>query len=209
MPSVNAPVTHDVACAPRHPEPPRDPGRTDNGTGGRPPGQSSEVLDAFTSGEWKATTFIAALRHDGLTEPCVLDGGINGVRFLACVEQALAPTLRPGDIVVMDNLTAHEVAGVRAAIRGAELLYPPPCSPDLSPSGVSRRSIRAPKGTPPAGRGGEQTFAKLQTLLRTAACGTVQGLWSAIGRLTEPFAPDECARCIAHAGYGPSNWEML
>jgi putative transposase len=78
---------------------------------------------------------IAALRHDGLTAPCVFDGAINGVRFLAYVTQVLAPTLRPGDLVVRDNLKAHKVNGVRDAIeaQGARLLYLPPYSPDLNP----------------------------------------------------------------------------
>jgi transposase len=123
--------------------------------------------------------------------PCVFDGAINGARVLAYVEQALAPTLRAGDVVVMDNLTAHKVKGVREAIAatGARLLYQPPYSPDLNPI--------------------EQAFAKLKALLRTAAARTVAALWNAIGQLLDAFTPAECAHYLAHAGYVPSNRETL
>jgi len=149
------------------------------------------VVAAVPHGHWKTTTVVAALRHDGLTVPCVFDGAINGARFLAYVEQALAPTLRAGDVVVMDNLAAHKVAGVRAAIaaRGARLLYLPPYSPDLNPI--------------------EHAFAKLKALLRTAAARTLEVLWHAIGRLLDAFSPAECAHYLAHAGYVPSNRETL
>ena len=140
---------------------------------------------------WKTTTFLAALRHDGLTAPCVFDGAINGERFRAWIEQALAPTLRPGDLVIMDNLGAHKVEGVRDAIeaRGARLLYLPPYSPDLNPI--------------------EQTFAKLKALLRTAATRTVDALWQAIGQALDAFSPAECSHYLAHAGYVPSNRKPL
>jgi hypothetical protein len=97
-------------------------------------------------GHWKTTTFIAALRHDGLTAPCVFDGAINGVRFLAYVKQALAPTLRAGDVVVLDNLKAHKVKGVREAIAatGARLLYLPPYSPDFQPDRAGLRQAQGP-----------------------------------------------------------------
>ncbi len=128
---------------------------------------------------------MAALRQDGLVAPCVFDGAINGGRFLAYVEQALVPTLRPGDIVVMDNLGAHKVEGVREAIEatGAGLLYLPPYSPDLNPieqasSPNSKRSCR------------------------TAAARSVEALWHTIGQLLEAFSPTECAHYLAHAGYG-------
>ena len=113
--------------------------------------RGARVVAAVPHGHWKTTTFLAALRHDGLSAPCVFDGAINGTRFLAYVEQALAPTLRPGDVVVMDNLKAHKVKGVREAIaaKGARLCYLPPYSPDFNPI--------------------EQVFAKLKALLRTAA----------------------------------------
>ena len=149
------------------------------------------VVGAVPHGHWKTTTFIAALRHDGLSAPCVFDGAINGERFLAYVEQALAPTLDCGDVVIMDNLPAHKVQGVREAIhaRGARLLYLPPYSPDLNPI--------------------EQLFAKLKTLLRTAAARTVEALWRTIGQLLDAFSPTECAHYLAHAGYVPSNRETL
>jgi transposase len=153
--------------------------------------RGQRVVAAVPHGHWKTTTFIAALRHDALTAPCVFDGAINAVRFLAYIEQALVPTLRAGDIVVMDNLRAHKVAGVREAIaaRGARLFYLPPYSPDLNPI--------------------EQAFAKLKALLRTAAARTVEALWHTIGRLIGAFSPTECAHYLAHAGYVPSNREML
>ena len=134
---------------------------------------------------------IAALRHDGLSAPCVFDGAINGARFLGDVEQALAPTLRPGDVVVLDNLRAHKVKGVREAIAaaGAELLYLPPYSPDLNPI--------------------ELAFAKLKALLRAAARRTVAALWQAIGHALDAFTPAECAHYLAHAGYVPPDREAL
>lgn len=134
-------------------------------------------------GHWKTSTFLAALRQDRLAAPCVLDGAINGAAFLAYVEQFLAPELRPGDIVVMDNLGSHKVAGVREAIEacGAELRYLPPYSPDLNPI--------------------EQVFAKLKAGLRTAAARTVDTLWNAIGRAVPSFEPAECANYFANAGY--------
>ena len=142
-------------------------------------------------GHWKTTTVIAALRHDGVSAPCVFDGAINGPRFLAYVEQALAPTLGPGDVVVLDNLTAHKVKGVRQAIAaaGAELLYLPPCSPDLNPI--------------------EQALAKLKALLRSAPRRTVEALWQAIGHALAAFTPAECAHYLAHAGYVPPDRETL
>ena len=134
-------------------------------------------------GHWKTTTFVCALRCDGLIAPLVLDGPINGEVFRAWVEQSLAPVLQVGDIVVMDNLGSHKVAGVGEAIEaaGATLRYLPPYSPDFNPI--------------------EQVFAKFKALLRRAATRTVDGLWSTIGTLLGHFPPDECARYIRHAGY--------
>jgi transposase len=134
------------------------------------------VVAAVPHGHWKTTTFLAALRHDRITAPCVFDGAINGERFFAWVEQALAPTLDSGDVVIMDNLPAHKVQGVREAIeaQGARLLYLPPYSPDLNPI--------------------EQVFAKLKSLLRTAATRTVAALWHAIGQALNAFSPTECAK---------------
>ena len=137
-------------------------------------------------GHWKTTTFLCALRTEGLIAPLVLDGPINGRTFRAWVEQALAPTLGVGDIVVMDNLGSHKVAGVREAIeaRGAELRYLPPYSPDYNPI--------------------EQVFAKLKTLLRKAAARTVETLWTTIGSQLDRFTVSECERYILHCGYGRS-----
>jgi transposase len=134
-------------------------------------------------GHWKTTTFVAGLRCDGLTAPFVIDGPINGEWFRTYVEKVLAPTLRPGDIVILDNLGAHKVAGVRAAVeaRGARLLYLPPYSPDLNPI--------------------EQLFAKLKALLRKAAARTVEALWTAVATLLTAFSTDECANYFANAGY--------
>ncbi|MGD9510578.1 MAG: IS630 family transposase [Geminicoccaceae bacterium] len=134
-------------------------------------------------GHWKSTTFVGGLTTRGLVAPYVTDGAMNGTIFKAWVEQMLAPTLRPGDIVIMDNLPAHKVAGIQKAItdRGAELRYLPPYSPDLNPI--------------------EQAFAKLKALLRKAAERTVQGLWNLIGQLLELFPPAECANYLVNSGY--------
>jgi transposase len=134
-------------------------------------------------GHWKTTTFVAALRHDGLTAPTVLDGPMNGETFLAYVRQQLVPTLRLGDIVVMDNLASHKKAGVRKAIEsaGAQVVYLPPYSPDFNPI--------------------ELVFAKLKGLLRSAAERTVSGLWDRIGKLLDHFSHEECLHYYRHCGY--------
>ena len=134
-------------------------------------------------GHWKTTTFVAALRHDGLTAPTVVDGAMTGSIFLAYVRQQLVPTLRPGDIVVMDNLAAHKVAGVREAIAaaGATLVYLPPYSPDFNPI--------------------ELVFSKLKWLVRSAALRTIDTLWDFLGRVLDHFPPDECRRYFRHCGY--------
>jgi transposase len=140
---------------------------------------------AIPHGHWKTTTFVAGLRTSGMVAPMVLDGPINGELFQAYVDQVLVPELRPGDIVVMDNLGSHKGAGVREAIEaaGAELLYLPPYSPDLNPI--------------------ENAFAKLKAMLRKAGERTVDGLWSAIGRIIDTFTPAECTNYFAAAGYDP------
>ena len=153
---------------------------------GRGP-RGQRVLDAVPHhGRWRTTTVVAALRAGGVTAPLVLEGATNGRSFLAYVRQFLAPALRPGDVVVMDNLGSHKVAGVREAIeaRGATLLYLPPYSPDLDPI--------------------EQVFAKLKALLRAAAARTTEALRAAVGHLLGRFPPAECARYLAHCGYGRS-----
>ncbi len=152
---------------------------------GRAP-RGQRVVDAVPHGHWRTTTVVAALRAEGIVAPLVLDGAIDGPAFLAYVEQFLAPALRPGDVLVMDNLGSHKVAGVREAVeaRGASLLHLPPYSPDLNPI--------------------EMAFAKLKALLRSEAARTVEALWAAVGRLLDRFTPAECARCLAHCGYGRS-----
>ncbi len=134
-------------------------------------------------GHWKTTTFTAGLRYDGIAAPMVLDGPMNGEAFLAYVEQALVPELRLGDIVIMDNLPAHKVHGVRQAIEaaGASLRYLPPYSPDFNPI--------------------EMAFAKLKALLRAAAARTISDLWQAIADALRRFTPQECANYLAAAGY--------
>lgn len=136
-------------------------------------------------GHWKTTTFVAGLRLEGLVAPLVLDGPMNAVVFEAYVEQFLAPTLSPGDIVVMDNLASHKRPKVRELIgaAGARLLFLPPYSPDFNPI--------------------EMLFAKLKALLRKAAERTVEGLWRAIGQCLGSFSPRECANYFEAAGYEP------
>jgi len=119
----------------------------------------------------------------GLSAPLVVDGAINGDLFLAYIRQHLAPTLKPGDVVIMDNLSSHKVAGVREAIEavGATLMFLPPYSPDFNPI--------------------EQVFAKLKALLRKAEERTVGGLWDRIGKLLDRFQPAECGNYFRHSGY--------
>ena len=128
-------------------------------------------------------TFLAALRHDRLTAPCVFDGPIDGACFLAYVEQLLIPTLKPGDVVVMDNLGSHKGKAVRKALRnaGVHLLFLPAYSPDLNPI--------------------EQLFAKLKAMLRKAAERTLEATWQRIGQLIDCFTPQECANYLRNSGY--------
>lgn len=134
-------------------------------------------------GHWNTTTFLAALRHDRIDAPCLFDGPINGELFLAYVEQALVPTLKPGDIVILDNLGSHRGKAVRNAIRaaGAKLIFLPKYSPDLNPI--------------------EQLFAKLKTLLRKAGAQTIDAISVVIGQLLKSFTPQECANYFKNAGY--------
>ena len=134
-------------------------------------------------GRWRTLTFLAALRHNRIDAPCVIDGPINGDSFLAYVEQVLVPALNPGDIVIIDNLGSHKGKAVRRAIRaaGAKLFFLPPYSPDLNPI--------------------EQVFAKLKTLLRKAAERTIETTWKRIGDLLNCFTPQECANYLVNAGY--------
>ena len=132
---------------------------------------------------WKTTTFVAALRVDRIDAPWVIDGPMDGAAFLTYLRHCLAPTLSPGDIVVMDNLPAHKVAGVRDILRkaGAQLCYLPPYSPDLNPI--------------------ENAFAKLKTLIRGAAERTINGLQQQIGKALDAFSEIECENYFRHAGY--------
>ena len=141
------------------------------------------LVAAVPHGHWKTTTFVGALRCDGLTAPLTIDGAINGELFRAYVEQVLVPTLKPGDVVIMDNLRVHKMAGVREAIEaaGARLLFIPPYSPDLNPI--------------------EMAFSKLKALLRARAIRTVDALWKALGDLCDSFSPGECANYFRHDGY--------
>ena len=138
---------------------------------------------AVPHGHWKTTTFTAGLRLDGLSAPMVLDGPMNGEAFLAYVEQVLVPELASGDVVVMDNLPAHKVIGVRLAIEGAgaRLLYLPPYSPDFNPI--------------------EMAFSKLKGLLRKAAARTIPELWEAIAQAINEFPTSECSNYFTAAGY--------
>ncbi len=135
-------------------------------------------------GHWTTTTFLAALRHDRIEAPWLLDGPIDGESFRTYVEKVLVPTLRPGDIVIMDNLGSHKGKAIRQLIRAADakLFFLPKYSPDLNPI--------------------EQVFAKLKHLLRKAATRTIEALCAAIGKLLGAFTPGECANYFRNAGYG-------
>ena len=140
-------------------------------------------IAAVPHGHWKTTTFIAGLRHDRLTAPMVADGPMDGALFLAYVRKFLCPTLRPGDVVIADNLSSHKVAGVVEAIEavGAKFVRLPPYSPDLNPI--------------------EKFFAKLKALLRKAARRTVDTLWTEIGDLLATVSPEECRNYFHSSGY--------
>ena len=135
-------------------------------------------------GHWKTLTFVAALRCDGIHAPWVIDRPINAVSFRVWVERVLVPTLRDGDVVVMDNLSSHKAGIIRRAIRaaGAKLIFLPPYSPDLNPI--------------------EQVFAKLKTLLRKVNARSVEAVIMAIGKILDEFTAKECANYFANAGYG-------
>jgi transposase len=149
--------------------------------GRAPRGQRLRV--GVPHGHWKTTTFVAGLRLGGIAAPFVLDGPINRTAFETYVERVLVPELKPGDIVIMDNLSSHKGPRVRELIEtaGASLRYLPPYSPDFNPI--------------------ENAFAKLKALLRKAAERTIEELWTAIGRLLDSFTPAECANYFAAAGY--------
>jgi transposase len=145
--------------------------------------RGERLVDAAPWGHWKTTTFVAGLKASGLVAPLVLDGPMDGPAFRAYVGQVLVPELRKGDVVVMDNLPAHKVAGIQEAIRAARasILYLPAYSPDLNPI--------------------EQVFAKLKALLRTAGARTKEALWDTIGALLKTFSPGECRNYLVNSGY--------
>ncbi len=153
--------------------------------------RGQRLVASVPHGHWKTSTFLAALRQDKITAPCIVDGAINGETFRAYVEQFLAPTLLPGDIVIMDNLSSHKVAGVRQAIEaaGAMLLYLPPYSPDLNPI--------------------EQFFAKLKAVLRKTAARTIDTLHAAVATALGACNATEFANYLANDGYLPPNRDTL
>ena len=145
--------------------------------------RGNRLVAKVPHGHWRTLTFLAALRSDRIDAPCVIDGPINGRSFFAYVEQFLIPTLKRGDIVIIDNLGSHKGKAVRRAIRaaGAKLFFLPPYSPDLNPI--------------------EQVFAKLKTLLRKADERTIEDTWRRIGSLLDCFTPAECANYLKNSGY--------
>lgn len=145
--------------------------------------RGERLLGYAPLGQWKTFTFVAGLRERALVAPFVIEGAMNGPMFLAYVRQCLVPTLKRGDIVVMDNLPVHKVAGVAEAIAaaGAALHYLPPYSPDLNPI--------------------EPAFSKIKAHLRKAAEHTIPRLLRSIGRIVTSFSPIECRNFFRHAGY--------
>jgi transposase len=141
------------------------------------------LVAAQPYGHWKTTTFVGGLTADGLIAPMVLDGAMNTAAFIAYVDQVLSKEVRPGDLLVLDNLSSHKTPAAVAALRKhhIDVLYLPPYSPDLNPI--------------------ENAFSKLKRLVRSAAERTVDGLWSAIGRLIDQFTPAECRNYLRHCGY--------
>lgn len=152
-------------------------GRTARGT---------PCLGTVPHGHWRNNTFIAGLRADRIDAPMLIEGAMDGDAFRAWVEQALAPTLEQGDIVICDNLNVHKNADARAAIeaRGAELRFLPAYSPDLNPI--------------------EMVFAKIKAIVRSAAARTAETLSAALKSALEAITPDECTNYVRHAGYGPT-----
>jgi transposase len=140
---------------------------------------------AVPHGHWKTTTFTAGLRVGGIAAPWIIDGPMDGAAFRAYVTKVLVPELEPGNVVVMDNLPAHRVSGVREAIEaaGATLFYLPPYSPDLNPI--------------------EMAFAKIKAFLRATAARTIPDLWEALKNAVDIFLPSECQNYFAAAGYNP------
>ena len=151
-------------------------------TGWAPIGQ--RLIDHAPFGHWRTQTFVAGLAHDGLIAPWVLDGAMNRASFEAYVTHQLAPVLRPGQIVVADNLSSHKSGTATALLRakGCDLIFLPPYSPDLNPI--------------------EMAFSKLKSLIRKAAARTYEALWKQVGKVCDLFLPQECRNYFAAAGYG-------
>jgi transposase len=149
---------------------------------GRAP-RGGRLVDKVPHGHWKTTTFICGLRYDGVTAPFVLDGPMDGAHFLAYVEQILAPTLKKGHIVLLDNVSTHKVDGVEEAIeaRGARAIFLPAYSPDLNPI--------------------EQLFARLKSFLRKAKARTIEQLWRTISSFLKTVSKEECKAYLANSGY--------
>ena len=145
--------------------------------------RGKRCIGSAPHGHWKTMTFVGALRRRRLTAPMVTDEPMDGEMFLAYVRKFLCPTLRPGDIVILDNLSSHKVAGVDKAIlaTGATVLYLPPYSPDLNPI--------------------EKFFSKLKARLRQAAKRDIEALWTEIGELLDTVSPSECSNFFASCGY--------
>ena len=146
--------------------------------------RGARVVGKAPFGRWETMTFIAALGCGGIQAPCLFDGPINGEVFLAWVRQILVPTLKPGEVVIMDNLGSHRGKAVRRAIReaGAKLLFLPKYSPDLNPI--------------------EQVFSKLKHLLRKAQARPYDAILAAIGEVLGTFTPKECTNYLKNCGYG-------
>lgn len=151
-------------------------------TGWAPRGQ--RLVDHTPFGHWRTQTFVAALRHNRLDAPWVIDGTMNRVTFDTYVETQLAPTLSKGDVVILDNLSSHKSARAAAVLRdvGAWFLFLPPYSPDLNPI--------------------EMAFSKLKTLIRKAAARNYETLWNAVGHVCNLFSDEECFNFFKAAGYG-------
>ena len=149
---------------------------------GRAP-RGVRLIGRVPLGEWRTITFVAALRHNKMTAPMVIEGAMSGEIFLAYVEQCLVPTLRRNDIVVMDNFRAHQVPGIREAIEKAHatVRYLPKYSPDLNPI--------------------ELPYSKFKTLLRKVAARTVRALYRTIRSFVPQLGAQECANYFRHAGY--------
>jgi transposase len=149
---------------------------------GRGP-KSARVVSRVPHGHWSTTTFVAALRTTGMTAPMIVNGPMNGERFLAYIKQDLLPTLRRGDIVVMDNLSSHHRPGVRELVEsaGCSVVYLPPYSPDLNPI--------------------ELAYSRLKALLRKHAERTKEGLWTRLSQLVKTFTPNLCRNYFKHCGY--------